>query len=144
MSQKVSQTLIIGIIMALVVGILNNGFFNRPQATMRVIEVKQAVILSDKEKIDLFINEMMTPKQGNCLKQILMKESNMRPNAKNKQTAALGVGQLLESTYRNLGLKHSADPIAQVVAAIAYGGRHYGGRNAFCKAWAFHQKHNYW
>lgn len=126
------------------VGILNSGLLNRQQATMKVIEVKQAVILSDKEKINLFIDEMMTKRQGNCLKQILMEESNMRAHAKNKQSSAKGVGQLLESTYRNLGLKHSADPIAQVVAAIAYGGRHYGGSNAFCKAWAFHQKHHYW
>ena len=144
MSQKVSQTLIAGIIVILVVGILNNGLWNRPTESMRVIEIKQAVIMSDEQKINLFIDEMMNKRQGNCLKRILMEESNMRPNAKNKKSSAKGVGQLLESTYRNLGLKHSADPIAQVVAAIAYGGRHYGGSNAFCKAWAFHQKHNYW
>ena len=130
--------------MILVVGILNNGLWNRPTESMRVIEVKQAVIMSDEQKINLFIDEMMNKRQGNCLKRILMEESNMRPNAKNKKSSAKGVGQLLESTYRNLGLKHSADPIAQVVAAIAYGGRHYGGSNAFCKAWAFHQKHHYW
>lgn len=144
MSQKVSQTLIAGIVVILVVGILNNGLWNRPTESMRVIEIKQAVIMSDEQKINLFIDEMMNKRQGNCLKRILMEESNMRPHAKNKKSSAKGVGQLLESTYRNLGLKHSADPIAQVVAAIAYGGRHYGGSNAFCKAWAFHQKHNYW
>lgn len=144
MSQKVSQTLIAGIVVILVVGILNNGLWNRPTESMRVIEIKQAVIMSDEQKINLFIDEMMNKRQGNCLKRILMEESNMRPNAKNKKSSAKGVGQLLESTYRNLGLKHSADPIAQVVAAIAYGGRHYGGSNAFCKAWAFHQKHHYW
>lgn len=144
MSQKVSQTLIAGIVVILVVGILNNGLWNRPTESMRVIEIKQAVIMSDEQKINLFIDEMMNKRQGNCLKRILMEESNMRPHAKNKKSSAKGVGQLLESTYRNLGLKHSADPIAQVVAAIAYGGRHYGGSNAFCKAWAFHQKHHYW
>lgn len=144
MSRKVSTILISVSLVALLLMIsLTNGLLH-PANTPKIVEVKTVLILSDKEKINLFIDEMMTTKQGTCLKQILMKESNMRPNALNKSSNAKGVGQLLDSTYRNLGLKHSADPIAQVVAAIAYVGRHYGGSNAFCTAWAFHKSHNYY
>ena len=144
MSRKVSTILIsVAIVALLLIITITNGILH-PATAPRIIEVKTVLIISDKEKINLFIDEMMTKEQGSCLKQILMKESNMRPSALNKASKAKGVGQLLDSTYRNLGLKHSADPIAQVVATIAYIGRHYGGRNAFCTAWAFHKTHNYY
>ena len=145
MSQKGMTILISASLVALLLMIsITNGILQPAKAPTKIVEVKTVLVLSDKEKINLFIDEMMTTKQGNCLKQILMKESNMRPSALNKSSKAKGVGQLLDSTYKNLGLKHSADPIAQVVAAIAYVGRHYGGSNAFCDAWAFHKAHNYY
>jgi hypothetical protein len=138
MSRKVSTILISVALVALLLMIsLTNGILH-PASAPKIVEVKTVLILSDKEKIDMFIDEMMTKQQGSCLKQILIKESNMRSNALNKSSKAKGVGQLLDSTYRNLGLKHSADPLAQVVATIAYVGRHYGGSNAFCTAWTFH------
>ena len=145
MSRKVLTILISVALIALLLMIsLTNGILQPASAPTKIVEVKTVLILSDKEKINLFIDEMMTTKQGSCLKQILMKESNMRSNALNKSSKAKGVGQLLDSTYKNLGLKHSADPIAQVVATIAYIGRHYGGQNAFCSAWAFHKANNYY
>ena len=146
MSRKVSILVILsaltslGLVIGLTVGFLQPA--GKPP--IKVVEVRSLMILSDKEKISFFIDEMMDKKQATCLKSILQKESNMRPQAANKQSSAKGVGQLLDSTYKNLGLKHSADPVAQVVATIAYVSRHYGGTNAFCKAWAFHQKHNYY
>lgn len=145
MSRKVSTILISVSLVALLLMIsLTNGILQPASAPTKIVEIKTVLILSDKEKINLFIDEMMTKEQGSCLKQILMKESNMRTEALNKKSKAKGVGQLLDSTYRNLGLKHSADPLAQVVATIAYVGRHYGGSKAFCKAWEFHKKHNYY
>lgn len=145
MSRKVSIILISAAIISLLMMIqLTSGILQPASAPTKIVEVKTVLILSDKEKINMFIDEMMNKKQGSCLKQILMKESNMRTEALNKSSKAKGVGQLLDSTYNNLGLKHSADPIAQVVATIAYVGRHYGGRDAFCKAWAFHKVNNYY
>ena len=144
MSRKVSTILIsVALVALLLIIAITNGILH-PASAPKIVEVKTVLILSDKEKINLFIDEMMTKQQGACLKQILMKESNMRPSALNKSSKAKGVGQLLDSTYKNLGLKHSADPIAQVVATIAYIGRHYGGKNAFCTAWAFHKQHNFY
>lgn len=145
MSRTVSKIIISSVLIAiLLMMLLTNGILQPASQPTKIVEVKTVLILSDKEKINLFIDEMMTTKQGSCLKQILTKESNMRPNALNSSSKAKGVGQLLDSTYKNLGLKHSADPLAQVVATIAYVGRHYGGSNAFCDAWAFHKKNNYY
>lgn len=145
MSRKVSRVVIASALTALFAVIaITNGLLQPAQKPVKIVEVRTLLVLNDKEKINLFIDEMMDKKQGNCLRKILMAESNMRPQAASKTSSAKGVGQLLESTYTNLGLKHSADPIAQVVATIAYVSRHYGGKDAFCRAWAFHQKNNYY
>lgn len=98
---------------------------------------------TDKEKVVKFVNELMTKRQANCLLWIFEKESNIRTNAKNPDSSARGIGQLLASTYANIGLKHSADPMAQVVAAIAYISRHYGSDGA-CAAQSFWKQHHYW
>lgn len=137
--------LAIGIVMVLLLGTITKATLTTGDAhQVRVIDVQTAITLTEKDRINLFIDELLTEKQGTCLKSILMKESNMRSVAASKSSSAKGVGQLLDSTYTNLGLKHSADPLAQVIATVAYVSRHYGGKNAFCNAWAFHQKHNYY
>ena len=112
------------------------------QPTVQVVTVTEAVNLSQDQRISLFINELLDAKSAKCLKNILMVESHMNPKAKNPTSSAKGVGQLLDSTYRNIGLRHSADPLAQVIATIAYISRHYGGGT--CSAWRFHQKHNWY
>jgi hypothetical protein len=43
----------------------------------------------------------------------------------------------------NLGMKRSDAPAAQMVAALAYLGRHYGKGGA-CSAWKHWQEHKYW
>ena len=131
------------IAMLLILAMTNGIYTPKPATRIQVIEVNQAVMLSDKQKVSLFINELMVPRQASCLKWILNKESHMNPKAKNKHSSAKGVGQLLESTYKNIGLKHSADPMAQIVASIAYISRHYGNGSA-CAAKAFWLKHSYY
>ena len=110
---------------------------------IQVITVKEAITLTEPARIDLFINELMTPRKAACLKWILVKESHMNPLAKNPTSTAKGVGQLLDSTYLNIGLKHSADPLAQVIATIAYISKHYGSDGS-CAAKAFWQKNFYY
>jgi len=109
----------------------------------KVVTVKVPVIVNNQVKVSAFVNELMTKRQANCLLWIFNKESHTNPNAKNPTSTAKGVGQLLESTYKNIGLKHSADPIAQVVASIAYISRHYGSDGA-CAAKAFWLRHSYY
>jgi len=111
------------------------------QPSVQVVTVNEAVTLTEKQRITLFINELLDAKSAQCLQKILMVESHMNPKAKNPTSTARGVGQLLESTYKNIGLKHSADPLAQVIATIAYISRHFGST---CAAWDFHKKHNYY
>lgn len=84
--------------------------------------------------------ELLTEKSFECIDYIFIHESNWRSKAKNKQSTAKGVGQLLDGTYKNLGMKHTDDPRAQVIAALAYIGRKYGagGPCAAKKHWLKH------
>jgi len=141
--QRFSNTIIAVLaISILLMALISNGLVYRTQPAS-VIRVQDAIVLDDQTKVGLFVNELMTQRQASCLLWIFNKESHINPKAKNPSSSAKGVGQLLESTYRNIGLKHSADPLAQVVASIAYISRHYGSDGA-CAAKAFWQKHNYY
>lgn len=77
--------------------------------------------------------ELLTTKNYKCFSSLMGKESAWR-NAQNPNSSAQGIGQLLDSTYRNLGMKHSQVEAAQVVAALAYIGRKYGSSGP-CGAW---------
>ena len=141
--QRFSNTLIaILAISILLMALISNGLVYRTQPA-NDIRVQDAIVLDDQTKVGLFVNELMNQRQASCLLWIFNKESHINPNAKNPSSSARGVGQLLESTYRNIGLKHSADPLAQVVASIAYISRHYGSDGA-CAAKSFWQKHSYY
>jgi SLT domain-containing protein len=87
--------------------------------------------------------ELLTSKQYQCFSSLVTKESGWRKNARNHKSSARGVGQLLDSTYRNLGMKHSQVEAAQVVASLAYIGRKYGSAGP-CGAWQHWQKHNWY
>jgi len=119
------------------------GFSIGEVATPKVVTIDNSLGMKDPQKVKLFVNELMTKRQASCLLWIFDKESHLNPKAKNPRSSAKGVGQLLESTYQNIGLKHSADPLAQVIASIAYISRHYGADGA-CAAKAFWQKNSYY
>ncbi len=87
--------------------------------------------------------ELLTSKQFRCFSQLMGKESAWNPKAKNPTSTAAGVGQLLDATYKNLGMKHSEAEVPQVVAALAYIGRKYGSGGP-CAAWAHFQKSNWY
>ena len=107
-----------------------------------VVNYKQVVLATDQQRIDLFIDELLTPKSAACFRQILVHESHLNPLAKNPYSSASGVGQLLSSTYSTLGLRKTNDALAQVVATLSYISRHYGGNNSTCSAWAYWQHHS--
>jgi len=110
---------------------------------VKVVTIKEALVMSDQERINLFIDELLTKKSAKCFKAILMAESNMRPKAYNHSSGAKGVGQLLNETYQNIGLKHSNDGLAQVVASLAYISRHYGSSGTCAALKAEQTKHSY-
>lgn len=86
--------------------------------------------------------ELLTKKDFRCFTKLMGKESAWQ-DKKNPHSSAEGVGQLLDSSYTNLGMKRSKARVAQTVAALAYIGRHYGSGGP-CKAWAtFKRKGHY-
>lgn len=120
-------------------GIFITNLANEPQVIV-VSTVKESVMKS--VSADAIARELLTPKSYKCLQAIIHKESRGNPAAKNPESSARGIGQLLTSTYRNLGMKHSTDEKAQLIAVMAYIGRKYGSGGP-CAAWAFHKSHNY-
>ena len=70
--------------------------------------------------------QLLTAKQFACLDFVLTKESHWNPKAKNPKSSAKGIGQLLDQTYRNIGMRHSTDSRAQLIATLAYISRWYG------------------
>lgn len=145
MSRSVSLT-VISIAMACLmaaISITSGLAFASTTHEVKVVIVQAKPVLNDQQKVQEFVHELMVKRQADCLLWIFNKESHINPKAKNKHSSAKGVGQLLESTYKNIGLKHSADPLAQVVASIAYISRRYGTGGA-CKAKAFWLKNSYY
>ena len=134
--KSLSQTFLISILVATFFLIFSSP---RVESSTTIVE-KQYITVTDQERIDLFINELLTPKSAKCFRAILNHESHMNPLAKNPYSSASGVGQLLNSTYKNLGLRKTNDALAQVVATLSYISRHYGGVNSTCTAWHFWQK----
>jgi Transglycosylase SLT domain len=88
--------------------------------------------------------ELLTETSYRCLMELIYLESRGNPASHNKKSGARGIGQILPSTYRILGLRHSNDEKVQLIAMLAYLTRHYGGTNAPCKALAFHRIHHYY
>jgi hypothetical protein len=86
--------------------------------------------------------ELLTTKDFKCFDAIMVRESHWK-DYKNPTSDARGVGQLLNSTYRNLGMKRSKSTVAQTVAALAYIGRKYGSGGP-CAAWSFWKSHSYY
>jgi hypothetical protein len=87
--------------------------------------------------------ELLTDKQFKCFTRLIGKESAWNSKAKNPSSTAIGIGQLLEGTYQNLGMKHSKAEVPQMVATLAYIGRKYGSAGP-CGAWRHWQKKNWY
>jgi hypothetical protein len=98
-------------------------------------------LISQVDARDL-AKELLNDKDFKCWDQLMTKESHWA-DRKNPVSSAEGVGQLLDGTMDNLGMKRSEAPAAQMIAALAYLGRHYGSGGA-CSAWKHWQKHKYW
>lgn len=86
--------------------------------------------------------ELLTPQAYKCFNALMIKESHWKDH-KNPHSSASGVGQLLEGTYKNLGMKKGESRVSQTIAALSYISRKYGSGGP-CKAWAFWKKHSYY
>jgi hypothetical protein len=86
--------------------------------------------------------ELLTAKDFKCFTKLMGKESAWK-DKKNPTSTASGIGQLLDGTYKNLGMKRSKSTVAQTVAALAYIGRKYGAGGP-CAAWKHFQRKNFY
>ena len=117
------------------------------QAIMAPPAIPQLVIYKDRPAL-MQVNakevarELLTTKQFKCFSSLMGKESAWQ-DKKNPTSTASGVGQLLDGTYRNLGMKRSKSTVAQTVAALAYIGRKYGSSGP-CGAWEHFKRKNYY
>lgn len=73
-----------------------------------------------------------------CLFELWTRESNWRPNAKNKRSGATGIAQLLPATWVNIKVKPTKNGFKQIDAGLKYIDRRYGTTRGICKAYAHH------
>lgn len=117
------------------------------QAIMAEPAIPQSVIYKDRPPL-MQVNakevarELLTKQQFKCFSALMGKESAWQ-DKKNPTSTASGIGQLLDGTYRNLGMKRSKSTVAQTVAALAYIGRRYGSSGP-CGAWSHFKRNNYY
>lgn len=109
-----------------------------PTPARTVLTSRSAVDRVDAREL---ARELLTPASFRCLDKIVERESRWR-NAENPTSTAKGIGQLLASTWRNIGMTPTDNVNAQLIATLAYISRHYGSGGP-CAAWRFWQSHDY-
>jgi len=119
--------------------LVNAAFAPQPAIPASVI-YKERPILQQVDAKQL-AKKLLTKKEYSCLAKLLGKESAWKAEAKNPDSSAKGIGQLLDATYRNLGMKHSEASVAQLVATLAYIHRRH---LTPCSAWDHFKKKNYY
>ena len=118
---------------------VNAAFAPQPAIPASII-YKERPILKQVEAKQL-AKKLLTKKEFSCLTKLLGKESAWKAEAKNPTSSAKGIGQLLDATYRNLGMKHTEASVAQLVATLAYIHRRH---LTPCNAWEFFKQKNYY
>ena len=80
--------------------------------------------------------ELLTKEQYSCFTKLIGRESAWNPKAENPISTASGIGQMLDSTYKGLGMKKSNAGVAQLVGTLAYISRRHVTP---CNAWKHFQ-----
>jgi hypothetical protein len=118
---------------------VNAAFAPQPAIPASII-YKERPILKQIDAKQL-AKKLLTKKEYSCLSKLLGKESAWKSSAKNPTSSAKGIGQLLDVTYRNLGMKHTEASVPQLVATLAYIHRRH---LTPCNAWDHFKKKNYY
>lgn len=124
---------------ALIVGLL----VGLSTSTAAAPQIVQKTILWQRDEAKANAKVLLTKKSYQCLNKVLSKESAWKPSAKNPKSSAKGIGQLLDGTYKSIGMKHVHKADAQLIAVLAYISRHYGSGGP-CAAWRHFKKHNWY
>jgi hypothetical protein len=118
---------------------VNAAFAPQPAVPASIIYKDRPIL--DQVDAKKLAKALLTKNEYSCLTKLLGKESAWNESAKNPTSSAKGIGQLLDSTYRNLGMKHSQASVPQLVATLAYIHRRHV---TACNAWQFFKEHNYY
>ena len=119
--------------------VVNAGF--APQSAIPASIIYKERPLLEQVEAKQLARHLLNQKQFSCLTKLLGKESAWNEKAKNPSSSARGIGQLLDVTYRNLGMKHTEASVPQLVATLAYIHRRYVTP---CNAWDHFKKKNYY
>lgn len=119
--------------------LVNAAFAPQPAIPASIV-YKERPILQQVDAKQL-AKKLLTKKEYSCLVKLLGKESAWNAEAKNPNSSAKGIGQLLDATYRNLGMKHTEASVPQLVATLAYIHRRH---LTPCKAWSHFKEKNYY
>jgi len=79
--------------------------------------------------------------EWNALHALIQKESSWNPSAQNPTSTAFGLFQFLNGTWGGTGVPKTGDAGLQAKAGLRYVADRYGSPS---KAWAFHQKNNWY
>ncbi len=119
--------------------LVNAAFAPQPAIPASIV-YKERPILKQVDAKQL-AKKLLTKKEYSCLAKLLGKESAWNAESKNPASSARGIGQLLDATYRNLGMKHTEASVPQLVATLAYIHRRH---LTPCKAWSHFKEKNYY
>ncbi len=119
--------------------LVNAAFAPQPAIPASIVYKERPILQQvDAKKL---AKKLLTKKEYSCLAKLLGKESAWNAEAKNPHSSAKGIGQLLDATYRNLGMKHTEASVPQLVATLAYIHRRH---LTPCRAWSHFKEKNYY
>ena len=119
--------------------LVNAAFAPQPAIPASIVYKERPILQQVNAK--KLAKKLLTKKEYSCLAKLLGKESAWNAEAKNPNSSARGIGQLLDATYRNLGMKHTEASVPQLVATLAYIHRRH---LTPCKAWSHFKEKNYY
>lgn len=88
-----------------------------------------------------YARSMVSVEEYVALHELIMLESSWNPDARNPKSTAYGLGQLLDQTWKDLGIEKSDDFRVQLIATHKYVMQRYG---SWQKALQFHKRNGYY
>lgn len=88
-----------------------------------------------------YARSMVSVEEYVALHELIMRESSWNPDARNRKSTAYGLGQLIDQTWKDLGIEKSDDFRIQLIAAHKYVMQRYG---SWQKALEFHKRNGYY
>jgi len=88
-----------------------------------------------------YARSMVSVEEYVALHELIMRESSWNPDARNRKSTAYGLGQLIDQTWKDVGIEKSDDFRIQLIAAHKYVMQRYG---SWQKALEFHKRNGYY